>query len=328
MSHNLSANINYNLSQEMPSFVQLLDLLGFTEWQVIIATFVLPSINFVGLFFSTLSAWIFFREKFKDPVFFYFRLLCLTHIIHHLIHNIPSSLLYIPRYFPKINTNYNSLFRIYYGFSANFLFHFEETLHMGILLMRMRIFIPFVRRHFTALPRIVSLILFCACLCINLPIIFSQQVRSFGSYYIFDESNGSTQYLTYYYVGQSDFSATLWGKFLVGFVGFTNLVLSLVVGFILNIVSFLKYKLYLKAKREKLANSFDLAINLEIHQVTPVETTRPTRRPVLTQKEINENKAEKNMFLMALTLCSISLVSRVLLIICAVLFLFFLVLLQ
>jgi hypothetical protein len=42
----------------------------------------------------------------------------------------------------------------------------------------------------------------------------------------------------------------------------------------------------------------------------------------LTQKEINENKAEKNMFFMALTLCTISLVSRVLLLFCTVLFLF------
>jgi hypothetical protein len=110
----------------------------------------------------------------------------------------------------------------------------------------MRIFIPFVRRHFTATPRIVSAIFFFVCLCIDLPIIFSQQVIVSSSYYIIDESDGSTQTVAFYSVGQSDFSATFWGKILVGSVGFTNVFLSLLVGFILNIVSFLKFKFYLK----------------------------------------------------------------------------------
>ena len=57
--------------------------------------------------------------------------------------------------------------------------------------------------------------------------------------------------------------------------------------------------------------------SLEIQQVT---TPRP---PVMTQKEINENKAEKNMFFMALTMCSISLVSRVLILVGAAFFVYF-----
>jgi hypothetical protein len=320
---NLTLSISYNLSlsaQELPSLDQLLYALGYTDWQIIITTFVLPSVNFVGLLLSALSAWIFFQRYFRDPVFFYYRLLCLVYIIH-LAHNIPSALFFVPRYFPKINMYSNSLFQIYYGFTGIFLFHFEETLQISILLMRIKIFIPVVRRNFTAKPPIVSLIFFFVCLCIDLPIIFSQQVIVWGSYQVLDETNGSTQRLTYYSGGASDFNETFWGKFLALFTGFANLFLSIVFGFILNIVSFLKFKLYLKEKREKFAQNYDLATinnntknSLQIQQVA---------RPVLTQKEINENKAEKSMFFMALTLCTISLVSRVLIICCIALFLFF-----
>ena len=43
----------------------------------------------------------------------------------------------------------------------------------------------------------------------------------------------------------------------------------------------------------------------------------------LTQKELNENRAEKNMFYMALTLCSISILSRCLIILSSFFFQFF-----
>jgi hypothetical protein len=72
---NLSLNesMSFNKSvqvQDMPSLDQLLNMLGFEEWQIITSKFVLPSLSFVGLILCTLSGWIFFREKFKDPVFF------------------------------------------------------------------------------------------------------------------------------------------------------------------------------------------------------------------------------------------------------------------
>ena len=115
---NLSLNesINYNKSvsvsvQEIPSLDQLLNLLGFTEWQIITSTFVLPSLSFLGMILCALSGWIFYQKKFKDPVFFYYRLLCLVYIIH-LAHNIPSGIFFAPRYFPKISTYFTSIYKI------------------------------------------------------------------------------------------------------------------------------------------------------------------------------------------------------------------------
>ena len=62
-----------NLSQiaddpTVPSIDLLLDQLGFTEWDLITSTFVLPAISLIGILLCSLSAWILFKEKFKDPV--------------------------------------------------------------------------------------------------------------------------------------------------------------------------------------------------------------------------------------------------------------------
>ena len=103
---NLSASI-----QDIPSLDQLLDTLEFTEWEIITSTFVLTSISLVGIVLCALSACIFFQPKFKDPVFYYYRLLCTVYIIH-LAHYIPRGLLSTPRYFPQINTFFTSIYII------------------------------------------------------------------------------------------------------------------------------------------------------------------------------------------------------------------------
>jgi hypothetical protein len=121
-----AVNTSNLYSPNVPSLDQLLDMLGFEKWEILTATFALPTISFKGILLCTLSAWIFFREKFKDPVFFYYRLLCLVYIIH-LAHNIPAGLFYSPQYFPQISTYITSIYQIYYRFTAILFLHFEET---------------------------------------------------------------------------------------------------------------------------------------------------------------------------------------------------------
>jgi len=214
---NLSTNDSSNLSspiQDIPSLDQLLDKLGFIEWGIVTTTLALPSVSLVGIVFCALSAWIFLQSTFKDPVFFYYRLLCIVYVIH-LAHNIPRGLLFTPRYYPQINTYFTSIYLIYFSNITTFLFHFEETLQMGILLMRMKIFIPFVKRHFLASPKKASLAFFLTCLCIDAPLAFVLKIANFGSYYYFDSNNGEKKFATFYYFINSDFSATLLGKILL-----------------------------------------------------------------------------------------------------------------
>ena len=151
MSNQSLINSTLTSTSEPPSLDQLLDALGFDLWKSIIATFIIPTTSFLGIIFCSLSAWIFTNKKFHDPVFFYYRLLCIVYIIH-LIHNIPRGLLDSPRYFPQMNTYLSSIYLIYCTNVSSFLFHFEETLQMAILLTRMKIYNSFVNRHFSAKP--------------------------------------------------------------------------------------------------------------------------------------------------------------------------------
>ena len=114
---------------------QLLDLLGFDMRKTLVVSFILPSMNLLGTMFCSLSAFIFFRRKFVDPVFYYYRLLCIVYIIH-LVHNIPAGLLCSPRYFTQMNSYFTSIYLIYYIFMSSFLFHYEDVLQMAILLTR------------------------------------------------------------------------------------------------------------------------------------------------------------------------------------------------
>ena len=320
-------------TSEIPFLDQLLDSLGFDPWKILIASFVIPIISLKGIFLCFLSVWIFFQKSFKDPVFFYYRLLCIVYIVH-LLHNIPRGLLNSPRYFSKMDTYFSSVFLIYYTSMSYFLFHFEETLQMAILLTRMKIFSPFVKKHFSAKPWHISVAFFLTCLFIDTPFsTLSFQVSSFGTYSYYDPSTHSAQIATFYYFSSSKFSLTLSGRIILAFtVPFLNLFLSIIAGISLNIISVYKYRSYVSDRREKNEdytrdaynrNQNDNHVNTGVDEIEVVVFTEPARPKKWTEKEINENKAEKNMLYMALTLCSISILARLLLICVYIFFLYF-----
>jgi hypothetical protein len=128
---------------------------------------------------------IFFQRKFVDSVFFYYRLLCVyyLHSTFLITQHIPRALYTHPGiYHETIHTYYSSIFDMIYGLSTIFLFHFEETLQMAILLTRMKMFSPFVDKYFTAKPQIVSLAFFHTCFLIELPLEFAFKRASFVTY--------------------------------------------------------------------------------------------------------------------------------------------------
>ena len=123
---------NLTSSMLFTSFDQLLDSLGFNEWVTIVTLFVMPIISLTCLIMCSLSAWIFFQKKFTDPVFIYYRLLCLVYILQ-LAHGIPLGILYSNRFLLR----YFSYFITLYLWSTIIcwrdlaLIHFEDTLHIG-----------------------------------------------------------------------------------------------------------------------------------------------------------------------------------------------------
>jgi hypothetical protein len=301
---------NETKTSTLPSLDELLIQLDFQIWEIVINTFILPSINLLGICLCSFSLWIFFRPSFSDPIFFFYKLLCLVNIIH-LIHNIFYGVLFTPFYFPWVNTYAVGVFQIYNALMSSLLFHYEDVLQMGILLHKMKLFSPFVRKHFTASPQLISLISFLACLVIEVPLIFVLKIVSLGDYYYVD-SNGVKHYSTLFYPISSDFSQTLYGQILLFvFTFFINLFLSLVVGIALNIFSYLKYQRYTRQRQQ----AIDELQMSSIHN-------RPTLNRELEQ--MNERKIWErrkiNMLYMALTLSSISILSRLTLISCFIFF--------
>ena len=166
----------------------------------------------------------------------------------------------------------------------------------------MKHFSPFVKKHFKARPQIISLIYFLICLLIGIPLAFSLKISSFGDYFYFD-SNGVKQFSTLHYYASSDFSQTQFGQFLIGFTSFfLHLFLSLLAGIILNIFSNITYKSHVNVKQREFEQLQMSSLN---NQAT---TSREFEQQ--HQRERMERKIEKNMFYMALILCSISILSR------------------
>jgi hypothetical protein len=282
---------------------QLLDSLGYYEWITLTSSFIIPTISLMGIFICSMSGLIFFQPRFVNPVFYYYRLLCFVYIIQ-LAHGIPYGLLFSPRYLPRINSYACSLYHIYYAVVSTFLFHFNEMLQMAILLDRMKLFSPFLMRHFAYTPRQVSLFLFLTCLFIDSTFVFSFKINS-AKYHIG----------TFYFINPSDVSSTLYGQILLGFTQmFLNRFLTLVLGVALNVLSFYKYKSYLKErKREMYVYSMG-----SIH----FKHVRQKEIRLLSRIERVKSQIEKNMFYMALSACSMSIFLRILFMFCFVSFFF------
>ena len=297
------------------SLDELMDSLGFNQFLILTSTFVLPSINFIGLIFCTLSYWVFLdKRKFKDPSFFYYRLLCLVYIIH-LIHNIPRGLTWTPQLFPQIDTYFTSIYKIYYAVISNLFYHYEDAIQIAILIDRITIFNSLARGYFNKLPpQQISIAFFITCLRINAPYAFSFKIKSFGTYYIYTNNN-ETQIETLYFLVESDFSLTLFGRIFLGFTTFfLNLFVTVVISVALNILSVYLYKSYLREKRQRENPPHRIiftTISNDADESSRVEVLVPRQKRQKTREEIKERKAERNMLLMVLTLSSTSILSRI-----------------
>ncbi len=166
----------------------------------------------------------------------------------------------------------------------------------------------FVRKNFSKSPQFFSLTSFLTCLVINIPIVFGLKIVSLGDYYYVDSSHGVKQYSTFFFPISSDFSQTLYGQILLFFFTFfASLFLSMVVGIVLNILSYLKYRAYARHRQ---------------HEIEQLQMSSIHNRPT-TNFEVDQMNDRKkwerrkiNMLYMALTLSSISILSRLTLISC------------
>jgi len=308
---NSNSSLSHSLS--LPSLEELLISLGFTKWEMSPALFILLPFSFIGACFCLLSAWIFYRPNFKHKSYFYYRLLCLVNVLH-LLHGIPYGLFFSPRYLPMLNMYWTCVYRIYYNFISPLLFHFEDTLQMAILLDRMAIFNQFVKKYFTASPWIVSLAFFVTCICIDLPFAFSFKIAPIGTYYYYIDDFNLQNNVTFYVGVSSDFVSSSFGRIFVGITSmFLNLYLTFNVGLALNFISVKQYRAYLANRRP---------FEYTRASYTSRSSSIPAQSLILSAKKRSEQKIERNLLVMALTLSSISIGSRIIFALCYVYYFF------
>jgi hypothetical protein len=293
---------------------ELLDEVGLVPWLTITNTFVLPTISMIGIVFCSISAKIFFMDKFADPIFFYYRVLTIVYIFG-LVINIPSGILFSPRYLPNIDTYSAAVFHIYYITIWNFLIHFGDVIQICILLTRIKLFSPFVRKNFTTSPQIVSFIFLIICFLIDFPMKFSAKPVIFGEYYFLDENNKKTQSVLY---SVRD-SEMLPSEELLFFTIWTiSNIFTLIVSVILSVVLFKKYSNYLKGRK-----------NVDVCKLISrtIQTQSSKNHAILINyailRENYERKMGSNMFYMISTLFFITILSRLLKTCCFVYFYLF-----
>ena len=308
---NIQKNLSENISL-MPNTTlnELLVKFGISSRLTITNTFVLPSINIIGIIFCSISARIFFKEQFRDQIFFYYRVLSIVYICGLLI-NMPSEILFSPLYFADFDAYSIAIFQIYYITISNFLFHYASVLEICMLLTRIKIFSPFVRKNFSASPKALSIIFFIVCFTIDYPLKFSAKPEIIGEYYFIDK-NGLKKSSVLYCIRDSKMSPTKLLLFVFAYI--TSNIFTLITSITLNIVSLKQYKAHLRRRK-----------NEKISLVT--KTSNKTNLiNYITLREKHTRNMENNInniSYMTITLCSISILFRFINTFCFVYFYFF-----
>ena len=155
-------------------------------------------------------------------------------------------------------------------------------------------------------------------LVINLPTFFLVKISKLGDYFYID-INGSIKKASFYFLNSSDFSQSLIVQFVSVVTYFIlSIILSLIIDLILNIVLIIQYRGYLQFKR---AEEVGLQLKyFDIQNSARVEVEVPYK---FSKRRLNERKTEKEMLYMILTLCSVSIISRIVITILCVSFIFF-----
>jgi hypothetical protein len=270
---------------------ELLDSLGFKKWESITNSIVVPILCFFGSVSCSISAFIFFLKPFSEQVFFYYRLHSVLNVFT-LLFNIFFGVCFSPRFMPNQDTYLCAVYNAVSIWLNHFMFHYLDVIEICILLERMKIFSPFVKKHFKAPPWTVSFILFVTCVLVDVPFLYACKPGPMGDYY-FTDSMGVKQNGQLYNIIPTKIAFTFTGSL---FLTISNLIsnsFTLIVCVTLNVVSLIQYKSYLTQRRR-----------------TPRDVSSQPLTLVTKRKLKRERRSEKNMFYMIITLCFVSIISR------------------
>ena len=314
-----NSTFDSNQSDVNVSLIELLDALGFIQFDVMMYQFVMPVLGCIGIVFGSFSVVILFNiKKFNMPLFDYYRVLSVVDLALMLC-CVTYGFCITPEFFPSMESHWCVVYQMVYIPFSSWQFYYVGCIELGMLLERMKIFRPFVKRYFTISPRLYCLIFAVVCFVINGLYMFVF-VPSAGDTYYYIDKKGVYRQNKFYYVSSSNFAVSKTGHILlIGCLVLVDIV-TMIVSVTLNIVLFIQMKLYFrdkeikfKMKRHKTLVNTQMTVNALAGQALAFTDSHEVR---------NVNTSNKNHTLMVLSLCFISISMRSIGMICSVYYLF------
>ena len=191
--------------------------------------------------------------------------------------------------------------------------HFYGILEIAILLERITIMNPFVKKHFTISSKKMILITFFPCLLYNSLYSLVFVPYNGGDFYYLDK-NGKESVKSFWYVSTSDLAnSPIGSKALIVFY-FLRDVLTLITNIILSIVSLVEMKKYFNKKKSLLKKTKLPTISAgNQNQIanTTITTATNNNNPIVHTQNDKQKATEKNHIKLVMTICFISILIRV-----------------
>jgi hypothetical protein len=245
---------------------------------------VITSITLLGTIFSILSIKIFFNGKFTQPFYIYYKIFSIISLLH-LFFGFFYSICYSPRFVPQ---DYQPTCVFYGNMFASFhffCFFYTGLLEVGILIDRIKIFNQKVKTIFKPGPKWISTIFFSISLIIGIMSLFIYKGTDL-IWYNYEYVNSTwvlTQHSIYFF-DSSDFAQTQIGKI---YVDALSIILNVPLLLIIVILNIILVYLMRKHFRQTIA-----IFNIQSNKLLQRENTK------------------RKVSLMAISLCSISIISR------------------
>ena len=265
---------------------EYLDSIGNVLIIDILYMYVNTTVTILGTLLSGICIWIFFNKEFDQSFYLYYKILSINSFIHEFL-GFWYSICYSPRFVPfkyqHACVDYGNTFVAIHFFC----FFYSGLIEVGILLDRIKIFTQRFKIIDRLDPKKMLIISFSFSLLIGILSLFIYKTTGLIWYnYEYDYINSTLilKQKSIYFFDSSDFAKSEIGEVYVDVLSFILNVPLLVIIVILNII--LVY-LMRKHYRESL-NKF---------------TIQPTQRE-------KKEKAKRKISFMAIYLCSISIISR------------------
>lgn len=281
MDYKIDSNLILNLTLN-----KYLDLVGNIEVIDIIYMFVTSSISLIGSIFNFFCIWIFFSKDFTQSFYIHYRILSINSFLHDFF-GFFYSLCVSPRYVP---TNYQYFcVQVQYAFVPLHLFFFFHSglIEISILMDRLKIFNKTINKYFKLEPKKISIILFFISFLFGLSGIFIYKpIESTWYNYVNVNSTHKFERNFFYYLGRSDFAQTSVGSIYVATLSTIHNIPLLIITIILNLTLVILMKRHARQSAIRFNNNNS------------------------SQAEQKKQKANRRASSMAIVLCSISIISR------------------